>query len=444
MKKQEWRGLLILLALFAAHPAFAQSAPPAGGQTEPAKRPPFTFTFTERVRQETSDNVASLNDSLPESSSYVRFRTSFMGQWRPAGGFELGVRLTNENRYYFAPKTDPKLHKNYDLNEVFFDDLYLKWTPGKLPVTITVGRQDIQLGEGFLIYDGSPLDGSRSAYFNALRLDFALDRKTTLTGFYVYEPKSDKYLPRIHDVGQPLVEQNEEGYGFYLAGMAESWNYEAYVFRKNIEVAGALPASRINTAGARLRMPFAETLSLTAEAALQTGSYGALDRLGWGGYFHLDWKTGAALPLPALFILGGIYLSGDDPSTADTYEGWDPAFSRWPKWGESLVYLLARESRVSYWSNFNSLYATAQFALADAVRLNLTWQHLGAGQRTAPTAFLSGQGTRRGDIGTAKLTYEINKNFQGHIVWDQFRPGDFYFPGAQSYAWVRFEVSVKY
>jgi hypothetical protein len=241
-----------------------------------------------------------------------------------------------------------------------------------------------------------------------------------------------------------MVEQDEEGFGLYLTGAAGSWSYGAYLFRKNIKATDASPGSGINTAGGRVRMPFAESLSLTAEAALQTGSYGALSRLGWGGYFHLDWKTGADLPLPALLTVGGIYLSGDDPSTGDTYESWDPAFSRWPKWSESYIYLLARESRPAYWSNFNSLYASAQFAFAEAVKLNLTWHHLGAGQRTAPTAFLSGQGTRRGDLGTAKLTYEINKNFQGHIVWDQFRPGDFFFAGAQSYAWVRFELLIKY
>ncbi len=452
MKKRVWCGPLIFLAFSFVRPSFARSAPayeaPAASssdaQAEAPRRIPFTFTFTERIRQETSDNVTSLDDNLPESSSYVRFRTSLMGQWRPADGLELAVRLTNENRYYLAPKSDPKLHKNYDPNEVFFDNLYLKWTPGKFPVTITFGRQDIMLGEGFVIFDGSPLDGSRSAYFNALRLDFALDKKTTLTGFYVYQPQTDKYLPRIHDVGQLMVEQDEEGFGLYLTGAAGSWNYEAYLFRKNVKATDTSPGSGINTAGARVRMPLAETLSLTAEAALQTGSYGALSRLGWGGYFHLDYKTGASLPLPALLTVGGIDLSGDDPSTPDTYEGWDPAFSRWPKWSESYIYLLARESRPAYWSNFNSVYAAAQFAFTDAVKLNLTWHHLGAGQRTAPTAFLSGQGTRRGDLWTAKMTYEINKNFQGHIVWDQFRPGDFFFAGAQSYAWVRFELMIKY
>jgi hypothetical protein len=42
-------------------------------------------------------------------------------------------------------------------------------------------------------------------------------------------------------------------------------------------------------------------------------------------------------------------------------EGWDPIFSRWPKWSESFIYTFTRESRPSYWSNMSSLYASLAF-----------------------------------------------------------------------------------
>jgi hypothetical protein len=300
------------------------------------------------------------------------------------------------------------------------------------------------LGEGFLIWDGGPLDGSRSAYFNALRADARLGKDAALTAFYVYQPQTDKYLPRIHAVGQKLVEQDEEGFGVYLSGASGKLNYEAYLFRKNMKETAAAPRSGINTLGGRLRLPLTPALSLTAEGALQSGLYGQAERRAWGGYFHLDYGTGAAFPLPGQLTLGGIYLSGDDPATAGRFEAWDPAFSRWPKWSESLIYLLAREGRPAYWSNFDSLYASALFAVADSVRLALTWHRLGAPAFTAATGILNGQGRRRGDLGIAKLTYDINKHLQGHFIWEQFVPGDFYVPGSQSYAWIRFELLFKY
>ena len=415
----------------------------AGADHQPARG--FTLSFTERVRQETSDNVASLRDSATDSSAYVRFRTSLGALWRPAAEFELAVRLTNENRYYFAPKTDPRLNTNFDLHEVFFDYLYLKWkNPLGMYGTLTLGRQDIQLGEGFLVMDGGPLDGSRSAYFNAARMDWESGTGNRLTAFYMVQPRNDTLLPVLNDAGQPMVEQAEEGYGVYATGAAGKGAVEGYLFRKNVRAYEALPASGITNFGGRVAWPFTPEVSLTAEGAFQLGKLGETRRRGLGGYFHLDWKTGAPFPVPAQLTLGGIHLSGDDPGSADRYEGWDPAFSRWPKWSESLIYLFARETRPAYWTNFASLYGALQFAFATNAKLALTWHHLTAPERSAPSALLSGEGTARGDLGIAKLTYDISPNIQGHFLWEQFRPGDFYFAGAQSYAWARFELLVRY
>jgi hypothetical protein len=59
----------------------------------------------------------------------------------PAGKF------TNEFRVYMAPK-----NRVFNWNEVFFDNLYLKWkVSNTVPLTLTAGRQDMKFGEGFVI-----------------------------------------------------------------------------------------------------------------------------------------------------------------------------------------------------------------------------------------------------------------------------------------------------
>jgi hypothetical protein len=241
-----------------------------------------------------------------------------------------------------------------------------------------------------------------------------------------------------------MVEQDETGFGLYAMGPLKKLNWEAYLFRKSIRRTGPLPGSGITNMGGRLQVPFGGRLSLTTEAALQSGFYGDLDRLGYGGYFRLDYKTQAALPWPTVLTLGGIYLSGDDPATPDRYEGWDPAFSRWPKWSESLIYLFARETRPAYWTNFVSLYGTLNFSLRDNLRLLLTWHHLRSAQATPPTSLLNGAGKDRGDLFIARLNFDISKNVSGHFLWESLRPGDYYFRGAQSYAWIRFELIFRY
>jgi hypothetical protein len=404
----------------------------------------LNFYFWERIRQESSDNTAGLNDSAVDSSAYMRLRTSIGSQWRPGEKWEVNLRLTNENRYYLAPKSDPKLKKNYGINEVFVDQMNIKWkNPGDLPLTLTVGRQELMLGEGFLIFDGGPLDGSRSAYFNALRLDYAMKGKNTLTFFYMRQPGTDSLLPRLNDVKQPMVEQEEQGVGLYFSGQLKKTGLEAYLFRKDTFSAGALPGGAIHVAGIRMVHPFTAALSLTAEGALQLGTLGENRRSGLGGYFHLDQKSGWPFPLPGQLTFGGVYLSGDDPATA-RYEGWDAAFSRWPKWSDSLIYLQARETRVADWSNFISLYASLGFEPTEKVKLSLAWHHLLAAEKTTPTTLLSGAGRGRGELLIIKISYDIGKNLAGRLIWENFSPGDFYFSGADAYNWVQFELFFRY
>ncbi|HEX7502779.1 MAG TPA: alginate export family protein [Acidobacteriota bacterium] len=415
---------------------------PAQAQADAA--PGLKLYFWERIRQESSDNASSLNDSAPDSSSYMRLRSGVGAQWRPAPDWEVHLRLANENRYYLAPKSDPKLKKNYNFNEVFVDQLSVRWkSAGRLPLTVTLGRQDMMFGEGFLIMDGGPLDGSRSAYFNGLRLDYAWKNKNNLAFFFVRQPRTDTLLPVLNDKEQPLVEQEEQGAGIYFSGALKKVQLDAYLFRKDTFAYALLPAGVLHVGGGRVVYPFNEKLSLTGEAALQLGKLGEKRRRGLGGYFHLDHKSGWRFPWPGQLTLGGIYLSGDDPATT-RYEGWDPAFSRWPKWSDSFIYLLARESRVADWSNFVSLYGSLLFAPAEKVKLNLAWHHLLAAEKTPASALLSGTGRNRGELLIVKITYDVGKNLAGRFIWENFSPGDFYFAGADAYNWVQFELFFRF
>ena len=255
--------------------------------------------FWERIRQESWDNTMSLDDGGSDSSAYLRLRTSVGGQWRPDETWEVNLRLTNENRIYLAPKSDPKLKKNYDFNEVFVDLLNVKWkNPGRLPLTVTLGRQELMLGEGFLIFDGGPLDGSRSAYFNGLRLDYSLKNKNNLMFFYMRQPRTDTLLPVINDKEQAMVEQEEQGVGFYFSGRLKKTALDAYLFRKDTFQNGLLPAGAVHVAGGRVAHPFTDKLSLTAEGALQLGTLGARQTQRPGRLFSPGLQVRPAFPPP--------------------------------------------------------------------------------------------------------------------------------------------------
>jgi hypothetical protein len=395
----------------------------------------FKISFSERFRIETWDNAITLSKAANAGTTYDRNRTSLMGQWFPDKQIEAALMLTNEYRYYFAPST-----MKFNLNEIFFDQLYLKYkdTFG----SVTLGRQNIMLGEGFIMMDGGPLDGSRAAYFNAARFDIAIDKTKILSGFVTYVPQTDNILPIINTQNQQLIEQPEMGIGLYFAGQFDQINLQPYYIFKHIYTTDLHPTkSNIHTIGTRAAMPIANQFAFTIEGAYQFGNYGDYNRSAFGGYTYVDYTTKINKAyLPDVITLGGIYLSGDNQAT-NKMEGWDPVFSRWPKWSESYIYTQIKEfgGKVAYWSNFASIYGKVKFTLMSDLSLNIDYHHMFAPQKAAAGSFPGGTGNTRGDLIIAKLIFKINHNISGHILWENFAPGNYYFEGASRYSWARVE-----
>lgn len=399
----------------------------------------FKISFSERFRIETWDNAITLSSAANAGNTYNRNRTSLMGQWFPNEQFEVALMLSNEFKYYFSPA-----NKNFNFNEIFFDQLYVKYTDTF--GSVTLGRQNIMLGEGFIVMDGGPLDGSRSGYFNAARLDLAIDKTKIVTGFVSYVPQSDNILPIINAQDQQLIEQPELGMGLYFTGQFGQINIQPYYIYKYIDDTDLSPIkSNIHTIGARAAMPIEDQFALTAEGAYQFGDYGDLNRSSFGGYVYVDYTTKLDKAyLPDVITLGGIYLSGDDPATKDI-EGWDPVFSRWPKWSESYIYTLINEygGKVAYWSNFASIYGKLKFTLMSDLSLNIDYHHLFAPQKTMAVSYPGGKGDTRGDLIIAKLMYKMNSNLSVYLLWENFTPGNFYFEGANRSNWARIEFLFK-
>ena len=417
--------------------AAAVLSPFVRAEEEPAPR--LKLIFVERFRFETWDNAVNLDDTANDAFAYTRNRTTLGLSWLVAKNFEVLGKVTNEFRVYLAPKD-----RAFNRHEIFFDNLYVKWTiSGLLPFTITAGRQDLNFGEGFVIADGTPLDGSRSYYFNALRIDADIHKNHKLTFFLHTQKTTDRYLPVLNEIPQALVEQPERALAIYYSGTLAKSKIDGYVIRKTTVGTDLFPvAGRTDTFGARAQIPFSKPLVLTAEGAFQTGTYGAAGRSAFGGIAHLDCTPEWTVPYIKTLTLGGVYLSGDDPATAGM-EGWDPIFSRWPKWSESYIYTLTRESRSSYWSNLTSLYGSVALNFGSRSDGLLMLQSMGAVE-AQPGAFPGGTSRSRGTLLKGRLNYKLSKFLTGRVIWEHFIPGSFYFPGAASYNWLQFEMIFRY
>ena len=179
---------------------------PSAQDTPPSR---LKLIFVERFRFEAWDNAVNLDDTAADGFAYTRNRTTLGLSWKAAKNLEVLGKVTNEFRVYLAPKD-----RAFNWHELFVDNLYVKWTiPGRVPFTVTAGRQDLNFGEGFVIADGTPGDGSRSYYFNALRLDADLGKSHRLTAFAHAQKATDRFLPVINARPQALAEQAGEGPG---------------------------------------------------------------------------------------------------------------------------------------------------------------------------------------------------------------------------------------
>jgi len=219
-------------AIGAACLAAALAVLPAAAQDRTGKpEPRLKLIFVERFRFEAWDNAVSLDDAAADASAYTRNRTTLGLDWKPMKNLEVLGKVTNEFRVYLAPKD-----RAFSWHELFLDNLFVKWTlPGRVPFTVTAGRQDINLGEGFVVADGTPGDGSRSYYFNALRLDAGLAKGHTLTAFAHATRATDRYLPVVHPKPQALAEQPEAALALYYAGTFGKTKLDAYAVRKTTD-----------------------------------------------------------------------------------------------------------------------------------------------------------------------------------------------------------------
>ncbi len=406
----------------------------------------WNVTFDERIRLETWDNAITLDETAEAPMTYTRTRTRLGAVWSPSSHAAIGLRLANEFRYFLAPTS-----VDFSLHEVFVDHLYARLTLSPaLPLTFTIGRQDIMLGEGFIVLDGTPLDGSRSAYFNTVRIDWTFPSDHNVTAFASHQKETNAWLPVIHEANQELIEQPETGLGLYYRGKWSQRDVHLYLVYLNRSDNPDFPLnSTVTTLGGRIQQRIVKSTDLTAviETGFQFGERANASRRAWGGHGYLkyrpEWRSKYSF-LPASLTAGLIYLSGDNPGT-DTWEGWDPMFGRWPKWSESYIYTQIKEDAVAWWTNLVSVNLAAQFYLTQSAELTFTVHHLVAPQESEISSdFPGGGGNTRGKLFIGELSYAFDRCWSGHLLAEHFDPGDYYLDDASSSLWFRAELMYKF
>lgn len=394
----------------------------------------FKFSASHRFRIETWDNATSLSAAAAAGNSYLRVRSRFSIAWRPAKPIEFNVRLANEFRYNFVPE-----NRKFTLDEVFFDQLNFVWTNfGSYGIDLIFGRQDMFFGDGFLVADGGPLDGSRSAYFNAVRTIWKVSEKNRLNVFYCIEPEKDRFLPQLNSQEKKLVEVQEQGWGVYYSSNGDNLALDIYqIARYGSRRVGRESGENDHTLGFRTVVNRRGSIIFTGEFACQLSP-----EIDFGGVGEIEYRLVAARQMPKRLAAGMIVLSGDQEESGGA--GWNPMFARWPKWSESYIYTLTLENGAAYWTNLFSVYVSSSIDLHKTLELQIRYHRLMAFAESQTAVFPGGGGRVRGDLAIGHLLYKITDGIKGHFLCEYFNPGNYYFAGADDYLWARAELLISY
>jgi len=429
-----------------------------------------------RARHEYWENLTDLQTGAGTDRDFFRLRSSVWGKTDFTSKLGLYVKVTNEMKYFlgnFKPFTsmDSDMQdERFDIDELFVDNFYLdaKNIFG-LPVDLRIGRQDLRYGDGFLISDGTPGDGSRSFYFNAVKATLNINKDNALDLIYISQPIKDEYLPSLYENHPDTLPPARSGYSNNKKrlGASDETAFVAYLRSKPFDTLTVEPCYmykeedpiglgtnsklELNTLG--MRVAFAQgNWSMRAEYAHQFGDYeNGRDREGDGGFIFAGYKLANIALKPELEI-GYVYLSGDDSTTGNKNEGWNPLFSRAPNWNELFIYTLIGETIgdggpiPGYWTNLHLYKAGVKLSLTAATKLALSYQYLKADETTAlaNTAMFSNNDKERGHLGTCILVHSFSKMIDGMLQLEYFAPGDFYADAADDAIFSRVQLMFKF
>lgn len=418
----------------------------------------FHYGATLRLREEYFKNAWDFNNQSKffENDNYFRVKSSFWMKYNFSPDVSLYTRLTGEPDIYLNSKGTLRKRAGDYLgdNEIFFDNLYLDVKNFlNLPVDLRIGRQDLLpvYGEGFLIIDGVPYDGSRSFYFNAVKTRYHFNENNYLDFIFTYNQDEDEYLPVLNNLETRLSTSDEKAFIIYgNLKPTEKFSLEPYYIYK-IEDAYvaqskvAIPKLELNTVGIRQVYSFAPW-KFRSEMAYEFGEYEDNDkRNALAGYAFLTRTFKDKKFSPALDF-GAAYLSGQYDQTKGISEGWNPLFSHWSWMSELYVYAYAIETgEAAYWTNLQLGRATLTFNLSEKTSLAVSYNYLRANENLNGVAPFFGSGKERGQMPQVILQHKFNENVSGHLWCEYFIPGNFYSPDNRDPAlFFRWETMIKF
>ncbi len=412
-----------------------------------------------RFRIASAENLPALSDDkLNNVWLYKRYRARIWTTLNLRDDIDFNARLIWE---LFDWQKPGRKNGYADKNEIMFDKFSFTFmNPFDMPLKATVGRQDIIIGKGWLIFEGTPYDASRSLFFDAARFTFNLRAdKTTLDLIYIdQKPEADRWINPIKYEHRDLMPAEERGFIFYLINRpGKNNNFEAYLIYKNDNPVDRtiIPATsrkaEIFTFGGAIEEKLNDRWDYRIEAAFQTGDKenketGQMDNLkAWGLVSHLCRSFNDSYSNKIHFSFE--HLSGDDPDTADN-EQFDPLWGKWPQWSILCLYAYTAETSLGDITNFSRFNIGHSFRPARKWQIETNYHFLLADENNMPVSEepsnsleFSEAGKVRGHLLTNCIKYNFSKNISTDVLSELFSPGSYYGRNSRDLAYfIRWQI----
>ncbi|OHB58328.1 MAG: hypothetical protein A2Y07_08485 [Planctomycetes bacterium GWF2_50_10] len=414
--------------------------------------PWFTWGGDVQLREYYQNRIQTFSNETPgHEQQFQRYRGRVWGTFKLNKDLDLNARFT----YQLFAVEEPDSLEGSTRDEGLFDNLNLVYrnflTEGS---KLTVGRQDIVLGDGWLVADGTPRDGSRTGFYDGVRYTFDMKDCDTTTDLIYFDnhAETDAWLHPVNMYSPEifLAEQDEQGAIVYFTNKSfTDTEISPYFMYKNAErVLASGYSGDIYVPGLRYARKLDENWRYRAEGAYEFGSKndpfsnddGRQDLNAWGLNTQISYFTNDAVNTN--YRVSAEYLSGDDPDTAQN-EGFDILWGRWARWSDVYTDAWAMENgRPADYTNLFRVGPGFSFNPSKQVEICTDYYFMFAEDNTyRDKPQFSEGGAFRGQMLSSVLRYNINKNIKGHLVGEVMLPGNYYSSNNNDWAtFVRYEL----
>jgi hypothetical protein len=368
-----------------------------------------------RIRQEIQPN-AYWFDPSENDRNWIRYRTRAGLRARAGEEHTFELRLAHEFRKIYEPDT------KVDTDELVVDHLFWAWKrAGGGAFTLTVGRQDVVWDGGFLVMDGTPFDGSRTQYQDAVRLEIPRTRGTWELALLSNSKRDDFVVAGEEERALCDADAKAVAVRFVTPSGAEA----SLIGMGEEDPDHKIPDRTTWTLGLRRAAKQGGAIRWLVEGALQRQASGGGGGFAWAGSASRQGELGEK----TTGSIGFFYYSG---AASDDLAAFRSPYGRWPKWSELWVYTLIGEGGVAQWQNLASPVFNLRHAPTDRLALR--------GSILAPFA-PEPDWNERGLLTVLEVQGKIARGLTAHLLWEWQINGSYPKEMTEDAHFIRWQVS---